>query len=81
MPWRSTRRTKDPTRFAEITDGLSNTAFFAEVKRGEMTGTSTAIASGFYDKIVASQLPFATWDGNLPLNDQRPIRNARIAPT
>lgn len=63
---------RDPTRFAEIVDGLSNTALFAEVKRGEMTGTSTPVSAGFFDKIVASQLAFGTWDSNLPLNDQRP---------
>jgi prepilin-type N-terminal cleavage/methylation domain-containing protein len=31
------------TRFSEITDGLSNTAFFAEIKRGPSTGAGTGV--------------------------------------
>jgi len=63
---------QSPTRFAEITDGLSNTALFAEVKRGEMVSTSSPVSGGNWDAIVASQLDFGTWDSSLPLNDQRP---------
>jgi hypothetical protein len=31
------------TRFSDVTDGLSNTAFFAEIKRGTSTGSSLGV--------------------------------------
>jgi prepilin-type N-terminal cleavage/methylation domain-containing protein/prepilin-type processing-associated H-X9-DG protein len=57
-------------RFAEFTDGLSNTALFAEVRRGPVAGTDPV--SGPDDKLVSTRVPFSTWDGNLPANDNTP---------
>jgi len=54
-------------RFAEITDGTSNTAAFAEILRGPSTGSATTgiVAAGsMEDFMVATNLPFATWDAS-----------------
>src|SRR5262245_40805039 len=54
-------------RFAEVTDGLSNTALLSEVLLGPSPGTGTAspgvVAAGSRDDYrVATDLPTATWD-------------------
>jgi prepilin-type N-terminal cleavage/methylation domain-containing protein len=54
-------------RFADILDGLSNTGLFAEIHLGPSsgsptTGTVAATSPDFYR--VATNLPFATWDGS-----------------
>ncbi|HEY2412688.1 MAG TPA: DUF1559 domain-containing protein [Pirellulaceae bacterium] len=54
-------------RFAEITDGLSNTAMFAEILQGPgaSSGSQITVAAGSpYDYAVATDLPFATWDAS-----------------
>jgi len=54
-------------RFADIIDGLSNTGLFAEIHLGPAAGSPTtgvvAASSPDYYK-VATNLPFATWDGS-----------------
>jgi hypothetical protein len=54
-------------RFADITDGLSNTGLFAEILLGPSTGSPTTgvVAAGTPDDYrVATNLPFATWDAS-----------------
>jgi prepilin-type processing-associated H-X9-DG protein len=54
-------------RFAEITDGLSNTAMFAEILLGPgaSSGSQVSIPAGNRDDYsVATDLPFSTWDGS-----------------
>jgi prepilin-type N-terminal cleavage/methylation domain-containing protein len=53
-------------RFSEVTDGLSNTALFAETLLGPATTSGATIVvaandSNYYK--VATNLPFGTWDG------------------
>ena len=52
-------------RFAEFTDGLSNTALFAEVRFGPSAaptnGSVPPVDRDYYN--VATDLPFGTWDG------------------
>jgi prepilin-type N-terminal cleavage/methylation domain-containing protein/prepilin-type processing-associated H-X9-DG protein len=47
-------------RFADVVDGLTNTAMYSEIRRGLTAGTN-ASASGTSATRVA-QLPFADWD-------------------
>jgi prepilin-type N-terminal cleavage/methylation domain-containing protein/prepilin-type processing-associated H-X9-DG protein len=53
-------------RFADILDGLSNTALFAEIHLGPTSGASTvtvpATSPDYYK--TATNLPFGTWDGS-----------------
>jgi prepilin-type N-terminal cleavage/methylation domain-containing protein len=54
-------------RFAEITDGLSNTAFFSEIILGlaASSASQTIVPAGSKDDYaVATDLPFGTWDGS-----------------
>ena len=54
-------------RFAEIPDGLSNTALFAEILLGPAGGSPTTgvVAAGSRDDYrVATDLAFGTWDGS-----------------
>jgi hypothetical protein len=53
-------------RFAEITDGLSNTAMFAEILLGPgTTGALLTVGAGSKDDYaVATDLAFGTWDGS-----------------
>jgi prepilin-type N-terminal cleavage/methylation domain-containing protein len=53
-------------RFAEITDGMSNTAMFSEVLLGPAGATTEAIvpAGSLNDYAVATDLAFGTWDGS-----------------
>jgi hypothetical protein len=54
-------------RFAEIADGLSNTALFAEVLLGPTGGSPTTgvVAAGSRDDYrVATDLAFGTWDAS-----------------
>jgi prepilin-type N-terminal cleavage/methylation domain-containing protein len=54
-------------RFAEITDGLSNTAFFAEILQGPgaSSGSQIVVAAGSQnDYAVATDLDFSTFDSN-----------------
>lgn len=54
-------------RFAEITDGLSNTAMFSEILLGpaSTSGSQIIVAAGSRDEYaVATDLPFSTWDGS-----------------
>jgi prepilin-type N-terminal cleavage/methylation domain-containing protein len=53
-------------RFAEITDGLSNTGFFSEIRLGPATASSNAIvAAGSPDDFrVATSVAFGTWDAS-----------------
>jgi prepilin-type N-terminal cleavage/methylation domain-containing protein/prepilin-type processing-associated H-X9-DG protein len=54
-------------RFAEVLDGLSNTAFFAEIRLGPSTGNPQAapVAAGSFDDFnVATDAAFGAWDGS-----------------
>ncbi len=54
-------------RFAEITDGLSNTAFFSEIILGlaASSASQTIVPAGSRDDYaVATDLPSGTWDGS-----------------
>jgi prepilin-type N-terminal cleavage/methylation domain-containing protein len=54
-------------RFAEVTDGLSNTAFFAEIRLGPSSGSPQAgpIPAGNIDDFnVATDVAFGAWDGS-----------------
>jgi hypothetical protein len=54
-------------RFAEITDGLSNTGFFSEIRLGPSTGaTTTAVvpAGSVDDFSVATNVANASWDAS-----------------
>src|SRR5436309_2978239 len=54
-------------RFAEVTDGLSNTAFFAEILLGTSGGSGSTIvvpAGTKDDFAVATDLAAGTWDGS-----------------
>jgi type II secretory pathway pseudopilin PulG len=54
-------------RFAEITDGLSNTAMFAEILLGPgaSSGSQIVVGAGSKDDYaVATDLAFGTWDGS-----------------
>src|SRR5262245_39047896 len=54
-------------RFAEFTDGLSNTAFFSEIILGlaASSGSTIIVPAGSRDDYaVATDLPAATWDGS-----------------
>lgn len=54
-------------RFADILDGLSNTGLFAEIHLGPSAGSPTTgvvPAASSDDYKVATNLPFATWDGS-----------------
>lgn len=53
-------------RFAQIADGMSNTAFFAEIVLGPSSGSATGVipaANGDFYR-VATNLPYATWDAS-----------------
>jgi len=55
-------------RFAEITDGLSNTAMFAEILLGPgaSSGSQIIVGAGSRDDYaVATDLPFGTWDAGV----------------
>lgn len=54
------------TRLRDVTDGLSNTAMFAEIKKGPNGATSQAvIAAGTPDDFRVATAPTATaWTGN-----------------
>jgi prepilin-type processing-associated H-X9-DG protein len=52
-------------RLTDITDGTSNTAMYAEVKRGDNDGV--------YDRLSVTSVPFGTWDGGLPGSDNAPL--------
>jgi prepilin-type N-terminal cleavage/methylation domain-containing protein/prepilin-type processing-associated H-X9-DG protein len=54
-------------RFAEITDGTSNTAMFSECKRGP----TTTPGSG-QDLLVSTAVDAGTWDGSAAYNTDRP---------
>jgi prepilin-type N-terminal cleavage/methylation domain-containing protein len=51
-------------KHGEITDGTSNTAMFAEVKRGDYNGAA--------DPQSVWRIPYATWDGAQLANDLSP---------
>src|SRR5262249_11275682 len=52
-------------RFADITDGTSSTAMFAEVKRGTNDGT--------LDRLSVTSVPYNTvWDPGQPASDRTP---------
>ncbi len=54
-------------RFADFTDGVSTTAMFAEILLGPSDGSATTgvVPAGDYnDFMVATNLPFATWDAS-----------------
>jgi prepilin-type N-terminal cleavage/methylation domain-containing protein len=64
-------------RFADFTDGLSNTGLFAEVRLGPSTGTGNTaqqvVPAGSPNEYnVATDLPFGTWDGS-PTGDTIPV--------
>jgi prepilin-type N-terminal cleavage/methylation domain-containing protein/prepilin-type processing-associated H-X9-DG protein len=50
-------------RLVHIPDGTSNTAMFAEVKRGPINGTDP-VPPGPEDALVSTRVPFATWDAD-----------------
>lgn len=54
------------TRLRDVTDGLSNTAMFAEIKKGPNgTGSQAVIAAGTPDDFRVATAPTATaWTGN-----------------
>jgi prepilin-type processing-associated H-X9-DG protein len=52
-------------RIAEILDGTSNTALYAEIKRGSQDGVS--------DPLSVTSVPFATWDAARPGSDLAPM--------
>jgi len=54
-------------RFADFLDGLSNTGVFSEIHLGPSPGSPTTAvvpAASSDDYKVATNLPFATWDGS-----------------
>jgi prepilin-type N-terminal cleavage/methylation domain-containing protein len=60
------------TRFAEITDGTSNTALFSEVKRGPVNGTDPM--SGALGALVSTRLAAGTWDGDAQADFRPPTQ-------
>ena len=63
-------------RFAEITDGLSNTGLFAEIRLGPAAGaptTGVVPAQSLDDFKVATNLPFGTWDAGGAAADLAPV--------
>jgi type II secretory pathway pseudopilin PulG len=61
---------RSQVRLAEITDGTSNTAMFSECIRGP--NLTPGSPSG-QDLHVATQVPFASWDGAPNVNLDRPV--------
>jgi len=60
---------RSATRFRDFTDGMSNTALFAEIRLGPAAGTPTTgvVAAGSpYDFNVATNLAFGTFDAGEP---------------
>jgi prepilin-type N-terminal cleavage/methylation domain-containing protein len=55
-------------RFADIVDGVSNTALFSECMRGP-----DATPSGAEDLLVSTEVPAATWDGSPNVDRVRPV--------
>ncbi len=54
-------------KFRDLTDGLTNTGMFAEILLGPSTGSPTTgiVAAGsMTDFMVATNLPFGTWDAS-----------------
>jgi len=50
-------------KFADITDGTSNTALFCEIKRGNNPARP---------ELRVMNIPYPTWDANLAVNDRQP---------
>jgi prepilin-type N-terminal cleavage/methylation domain-containing protein/prepilin-type processing-associated H-X9-DG protein len=53
-------------KVAEVIDGTSNTALYAEIKRG------TGSADAGHPELWVKALTYGTWDGSLPANDLSP---------
>jgi prepilin-type N-terminal cleavage/methylation domain-containing protein len=54
-------------KFSDISDGTSNTGLFAEILRGpaSTSGATIVVAAGTpEDYMVATNLPYGTWDGS-----------------
>ncbi len=54
-------------KFRDILDGLTNTALFAEILLGPAAGSPTTgivPAGSTTDYMVATNLPFGTWDAS-----------------
>jgi len=53
------------TQLRDVTDGLSNTALFAEIKKGPNgTGSQAAVAAGSPNDFRVATAPGSTWTGN-----------------